>query len=50
VGNNGTILTSTNGATWTEGRSGTSDGLLDIAYGNGTFVAVGYVGTILTSP
>jgi hypothetical protein len=32
------------------GNSGTSNELQDIAYGNGLFVAVGYNGTVLTSP
>ncbi|MDT7910422.1 hypothetical protein [Thermus sp.] len=30
--------------------SGTSNDLNGVTYGNGTFVAVGYWGTILTSP
>ena len=49
VGQSGTILTSTDGATWTSRTSGTSNYLYDVAFGNSTFVAVGASGTILTS-
>ena len=49
VGDNGTILTSSDGTTWTSRTSGTSNGLYNIFYGNSTFVAVGHSGTILTS-
>jgi len=49
VGDSGTILTSSDGTTWTSRTSGTSNGLFIIFYGNCTFVAVGYSGTILTS-
>ena len=49
VGQSGTILTSTDGETWTSRTSGTSNYLYDIAFGNSTFVAVGQSGTILTS-
>ena len=49
VGQSGTILTSTEGETWTSRTSGTSNYLNDIAFGNSTFVAVGASGTILTS-
>jgi len=35
--------------TWTERTSGTTNALNGVTYGNGTFVAVGEVGTILTS-
>jgi hypothetical protein len=38
------------GVTWTPRTSGTSNNLIGVAYGNGTFVAVGDGGTILTSP
>jgi hypothetical protein len=49
VGASGTILTSTDGTTWTSRTSGTSESLIEITYGNGTYVAVGTSGTILTS-
>jgi len=49
VGSSGTILTSTDGTTWTERTSGTSMYLEDITYGNGTFVTVGSSRTILTT-
>ena len=45
-----TILTSPDGASWTQRTSGTSNRLRGVTYGNGLFVAVGYGGTILTSP
>jgi hypothetical protein len=35
---------------WTQRTSGTIYGLFGVAYGNGTFVAVGDRGIILTSP
>jgi hypothetical protein len=35
---------------WTRRTSGTSNDLYGVTYGNGTFVAVGEGGTILTSP
>jgi hypothetical protein len=35
---------------WTRRTSGTSDWLFGVTYGNGLFVAVGWDGTILTSP
>ena len=38
------------GSTWTQRDSGTDVWLIDVTYGNGTFVAVGEGGTILTSP
>ena len=49
VGNNGRILTSTNGTAWTSQVSGTTALLKSIAYGGGQFVAVGINSTILTS-
>jgi len=45
----GTILTSSDGTTWTERTSGTSEYLRGVTYGNGLFVTVGWEGTILTS-
>jgi photosystem II stability/assembly factor-like uncharacterized protein len=56
VGDNGTILTSPDGTTWTQRTSppspfGARVHLYDVTYGNGLFVAVGGDnGTILTSP
>jgi hypothetical protein len=41
VGSGGTILTSSDGVTWTQRTSGTSNRLYGVTYGNGTFVAVG---------
>ncbi|MER3480049.1 MAG: cell wall-binding protein, partial [Meiothermus sp.] len=38
------------GASWTAQTSGTGNPLYGVTYGNGTFVAVGLYGTILTSP
>jgi hypothetical protein len=46
----GAILTSPDGVSWTVRTSGTSNLLFGVAYGNGLFVAVGMSGTILTSP
>ena len=48
-GNSGTILTSSDGTTWYNRTSGTSNGLYEVTYGNNTFVTVGPSGTILTS-
>ncbi|MGC8967977.1 MAG: hypothetical protein ACP5JV_06590 [Thermus sp.] len=36
--------------TWIRRDSGSDKNLYGVAYGNGTFVAVGWDGTILTSP
>ena len=41
VGESGTILTSSDGTTWTERNSGTSNRLYGVTYGNGLFVTVG---------
>ncbi|MCP4283300.1 MAG: hypothetical protein GY792_02435 [Gammaproteobacteria bacterium] len=49
VGENGTILTSTDGKTWTARISGTVANLTAVTYGKGTFVTAGQAGTILTS-
>jgi len=49
VGDNGTILTSSDGTTWTSRTSGTTEYLRGGAYGNSTLVVVGLSGTILTS-
>jgi hypothetical protein len=50
VGEDGAILTSPDGVSWTRQTLGTGNLLYDVTYGNGTFVAVGDWGTILTSP
>ena len=51
VGDNGTILTSSDGTTWTNKRtsSGTTKNLYGVTYGDGLFVTVGDNATILTS-
>ena len=49
VGNGGTILTSSDGTSWTERTSGKTNYLYGVTYGNGLFVKVGDSGTILTS-
>ena len=50
VGFSGNILTSSDGSSWDNRTSGTSNGLYGVTYGNSTFVAVGDNGTILASP
>ena len=50
VGDSGTILTSSDGHTWTIQTSGSSQNLADVVWSGSQFVAVGYTGTILTSP
>ena len=49
VGDKGTILTSSDGTSWTERISGSSNHLWRVTYGNGLFLTVGDRGTILTS-
>jgi len=49
VGNEGALVTSDDGITWTPRASGTDERLRGVAYGNGRFVTVGYAGTVLTS-
>ena len=49
VGDDGTILTSSNGKSWKQRISNTSKILRDVTYGNRLFVTVGWKGTILTS-
>ncbi len=49
VGNNGWIITSTNGRHWVQEESGTYRHLKDVAANSQTFVVVGNGGTILTS-
>jgi hypothetical protein len=50
VGDCGTIITSPDGATWTNRSFPTDKFLYGVCYGNGVFVAVGEAGTVLTSP
>jgi hypothetical protein len=49
VGNEGFLVTSTNGTSWVERNSDTDERLRGIAFGNGLFVAVGYAGVVITS-
>jgi len=49
VGDNGTILTSDTGSTWTSRADGRTDNLSEVTFGNNTFIAVGDNGTIRTS-
>ena len=49
AGTNGTILSSSDGRTWTPRMSGVGGWLVGATYGNGTFVVVGENGTILLS-
>ena len=50
LGNNGTILTSSDGVTWISRTSGTANRLWAATYGSSKFVVVGDSGTVLTSP
>jgi hypothetical protein len=43
VGNEGALVTSTDGSVWLIGDSRTEERLRGIAFGNGKFVVVGYV-------
>jgi hypothetical protein len=49
VGNDGMILNSTDGTTWTRINSENMNSLFSVTYGNKEFVAVGDKGTILIS-
>ena len=49
VGGSGTILTSSDGISWTSRTSGISNSFYGVTYANSTFVAVGDSGTIITS-
>ena len=46
---NGTILTSSDGTSWTSRTSGITNDIWGVTYGNSTFVMVSYGGDILTS-
>jgi hypothetical protein len=50
VGDTGTILSSSDGATWTARNVDGSYGLTKVIYAPGLFIAVGTAGRILTSP
>jgi len=50
VGSNGTILTSTNGSSWTKRTINITNHLYSVEFGNNLFIAVGDTGTIITSP
>jgi hypothetical protein len=50
IGDQGSILTSSDGSTWAVWNSATHQSLKKVIYGSGTFVAVGGNGTLLTSP
>ena len=50
VGQNGAILTSPDGITWTDRTSGTTNGLYGITWSGTQFVAAGMSDTIVTSP
>jgi hypothetical protein len=49
LGQSGTILTSTDGASWTAASSPTEEWLYDAAWSGSEFVAVGNTGTVLRS-
>jgi len=49
VGLAGKIYTSTDGASWTERTSGTTEDLYGVVYSNGTIIATGDNGTVLRS-
>ena len=50
VGDEGVIVTSTDGTTWNEPASASASNLLGVTFGGSQFVAVGAKGTLLTSP
>lgn len=50
AGENGTILSSSDGITWTTRNSSTTARLNAISYGGGQWITIGENGTILTSP
>jgi hypothetical protein len=49
VGSNGTLITSVDALTWTHQQSNTKEPILEIAYGNGMFVALTPGGTLSSS-
>jgi hypothetical protein len=50
VGQEGTVVTSSDGINWTVQDSGQLNNLLSVTYGSAGFLAVGPNGTVLTSP
>ena len=50
VGINGVIVSSGDGVSWTDRKSGTGNTLNCVTFGNGLFVAAGNNGTVLSSP
>lgn len=50
VGTGGTILTSSDGSTWSARASGTNAWLVGVVFGGNQYVAVGDSGTVLVSP
>ena len=50
VGNHGTIITSTNGTSWTARTSYTTKYLGDVAWTGSEFIAVGDAGVCVNSP
>jgi hypothetical protein len=50
VGQEGTVLTSSDGLNWSGQYSGTLSNLLSVAYGSAGFLAAGPGGTIINSP
>jgi hypothetical protein len=50
AGYGGAVVTSPDGATWTEQSSGVGQHLRSVAYGNGLYAAVGNGRTVITSP
>ena len=49
MGDDGLILTSSDGTTWTSRTTYTTSDLHDVTYGNSKFIAVGEYGTTVTS-
>jgi hypothetical protein len=50
VGEDGKIMTSSDGTTWASQTSGNDKDWLGIEFGNNLFVAVGMLGSVMTSP
>ncbi len=49
VGPDGTMLSSTDGQTWSQLDTGGTESLMGVAYGSGRYVAVGWAGALLSS-
>lgn len=50
VGNNGTMITSSDGINWTHRTTGSSSSMHGVTHGNGIYVMVGSGGAIVTTP